>query len=181
MSDRTWLLRDELLNIPSQQLPLFVLSDNLRSFLAWGIRKHQHGYYNHFMIMHRKGFFASQDWIFREVPVENYLDRHRLKFWTNKEWTKVERRLLTRKIKRDLGKQWWRRLYDPLAIVGQFLNQEWIQVPGIDICSDKGRYLRYVDYAYNLEYPSPSDLNRWFQEKEQEKTGYRIFGRYSPD
>jgi hypothetical protein len=52
---------------------------------------------------------------------------------------------------------------------------------GIDIYSDKGRYLRYVDYGYNLKHPSPSDLNRWFQEKEQEERGYRVFGRYVAD
>jgi len=176
-----WLTKNTLRNLLPNILPLFVLSDNLRSFFAAGIKRHEHGNYNHFMVMHRTGFFASQDWIFREVPAEKYLEYHRLKFWTNKEWKKIERKLLIRKIKRDLEKAWWRRIYDPLAIVGQAINQEWIQIPGIDICSDKGRYLKYVDYTYNLKYPSPSDVNKWFQEKEQEKRKYRVFGRYSPD
>ena len=128
--NNVWLTRSAVRNIPPYLLPLFVLSDNLRSFFAAGIKKHQKGNYNHFMIMHRTGFFASQDWIFREVSVEKFLDHHRLKFWINTEWTKTERRLLIRKIKRDLKRAWWRRLYDPLAILGQARQVAMAAYPG---------------------------------------------------
>lgn len=162
-------------------LPLFVLSDNLRSFFSWGIKAHEKGFYNHFMIMHRPGYFASQNIIFREVPVENYLDYHRLKFWTNIYWTPLEKKFLIRKIQKDLKKSWWKRLYDPIAIIGQFFNQEWIQIPGLDICSDKSKYIKYVDQEFNLKHPSPTDINKWFNDPKQYQRGYFVFGRYVPD
>ncbi|MFC1895602.1 hypothetical protein ACFL0Q_02920 [Thermodesulfobacteriota bacterium] len=80
MTEQKWLTRQDVLDIPQRDLPMLVLSDNLRSVMSARIKEHESGCYNHMMWMRRPGFFASQDRLFREVPAEKYLDRHRFKF-----------------------------------------------------------------------------------------------------
>jgi hypothetical protein len=167
----------EIKNFPEDVFPLFVLSDNILSFISLTIKRHQKGLYNHFMIMHRSGMVATQDWIFREVSIENYLTKHRLKFYHNPKWTKRDKFTIISAIKRDLKKSWFKRLYDPVAIIGQLFHWEWLQIPGLDICSDKGKYLKLVDEKYDLKYPSPTDLNKYLKKRKC----YKVFGRYVPD
>lgn len=175
-----YLTSQAVLDIPERCLPLLVLSDNLRSFFGWAIKAHEHGCYNHLMWMVTPGFFHTQDVVFRRVPATKYLDgSHRLKFWTNINWNAPAQprlSLLRCKVRMDAQKKWWKRLYDPLAIVGQAFNMNWIQIPGIDICSDKASYLKLVDREYDLKHPSPTDVNRWCSEKRQQDRGYRVLG-----
>jgi hypothetical protein len=171
------LSRNDILSIPDELCPMIVLSDNIRSLISWGIKVHESGCYNHAMILMPGGKFASQDLLFRQVPVSNYFKRHRLKFWHCPLWTVEQRRTMLANIYNDLDKPWYKRLYDPLAIVGQAIHCDWIQIPGIDICSDKGKYLRLVDPLYDLNHPDPENLNRWLEKNRR----YQVYGRYVPD
>lgn len=179
MADR-YLTKKEILEIPESSLPLLVMSDNPYSFFGWAIRAHEKGCYNHLMWMHRPGWFASQDLVFREMPAESYAG-HRLKFWTCESWNSLHRALIRALIEEDLEKPWYKRRYDLVAIFGQGINCNWLQVPWLDICSDKAGYLKKVDKRYDLKHPSPTDVNAWLEDGDQYMRGYRVFGRYVPD
>ena len=177
----SWLTKSAVSNVPKDLLPMMVFSDNMRSFFSFGIKAKEKGFYNHFMWMYRPGFFASQDRTFREVPTENYVEKHRLKFCLNLMWSAKDRATIRKRIAKDLARKWYKRTYDYLAILGQAINMEWIQIPGLDICSDKARYLRFVDDRFDLKHPSPTNINQWLKEEAQRSRGYEVFARYSPD
>lgn len=172
-----FLSRSDILSIPDELCPMPVLSDNLRSLISWGIKVHEQGGYNHFMWLMPGGKFATQDLTFKEVPVSDYFKKHRLKLWHCPLWTVEQRRAIIKAIRRDLRKPWYKRIYDPLAIVGQALYLDWIQTPGIDICSDKGAYLKLADPTYPLAHPDPENINRWLENNRR----YQVYGRYVPD
>jgi hypothetical protein len=172
-----FLSKQDVLDIPDELLPMPVLSDCLRSLFGAGIKIHTSGAYNHFMWLISKGVLASQNYIFQKQPVSDYFKKYRLKFWYCHSWTPDERKKIIDAITSDLNKSWYKRLYDPVAILGQAIYCDFIQLPFIDICSDKGDYLSLVDPSYDLFHPDPEDVNRWL-----EKSGkYQVYGRYVPD
>lgn len=170
---------DKLLKLPPPYYPYFVLDDNLLSWCGVGIKRHTHGAYNHFMVCHKPGYFASQGWTYREVAVRNFLVGHRLKIFYNELWDMEHRKSVLLQIRKDLRKPLWKRVYDPVAIIGQYFGIDWLQIPGIDICSDAGEYIGLLDENYNLECPSPTDINQWLMAQPPER-GYKIL-RYAPD
>lgn len=176
-----WLTAKDILNIPEEGLPLLVLSDNIRSFLSWGIKAHQKGAYNHLMWMHKPGLVASQDLTFKESKIENYLKgSHRLKFW-GLDFNDGSKHFIRNLIHKDLSRPWYKRLYDPLQIIGKLIHIDSLQTPGLDICSDKAKYLRHVDKKYNAEvrrHRSPTEINKYFQTRED---GYFVYGRFALD
>ena len=173
---------DDLLTIPQEHLPLIVLSDNVTSFIAWAIKHHEKGMYNHAMMMHRPGRVATQNWFFADKSIDAYRDAHRLKLWTNINWTQEERQLMLDQIQHDLNRSFFFRRYDLLgSVVGQGLNLPWIQIPWMRYCSEScSYYIELVDWSVP-ERPSPPELNRWFQNEVQYKCGYRVYGRYFAD
>jgi hypothetical protein len=174
MSD--FLTRKDVLNIPRELLPMPILSDNLRSFFAWGIKAHTHGNYNHFMWLIEPGVLATQNLLYEKESVEKYFDNNRLKFWYC-QWSQEQRDKIIEAINYKLSLPWYRRRYDVLAIVGQLFNIESIQNPFVDICSDAGSYIKLVDDRYDLKHPAPADVNRWLESKPE----YHVYGRYVPD
>lgn len=173
------LTREDIHNIPPEKFPLLVFTDSIRSFFSWGIKARTKGYYNHFCWAHRPGFLASQDWIFHEVPIDEYLaGDHRLKFVYMPNVHKIKRIRMLVEIERDLKRRWYKKLYDPVAILGQALGLRFIQIPGLDICSDKGKYLRFADPDYDLCRPTPSDINSYTKSRPDR---YSVYGRYAPD
>ena len=171
------LSKQDISNIPKELCPMMVFSYGIGDAISTAIAIKEGGFYNHYMWLYRPGYFASQAMTFREIPVEEYLKKHALKFVYNQIWQVEDRAKLRHAIRMDLDKSWFQRLYDPLAIIGQLLNMEWIQIPGADICSDKGAYLKLVDKNYNLKHPSPTDINKW----SKEQPGYTVYGRYRLD
>jgi len=171
------LSQEEILNIPSDLMPMPVLSDNLTSFFAWGIKSHTKGAYNHFMWLVEPGIVASQGFTFSKESIEKYFKGYRLKFWYDPDWTSLERLVIQAYIDRSLNRPWYSRLYDWPAIVGQLFWHKF-QTPGLKICSDYGEALKEVDSNYDLECPDPTQVNKWL-EKYPEK--YKVYGRYVPD
>ncbi len=173
----TLLDRKAIFNIPKELCPMMVFSYGVRSPVATAIAIKEKGLYNHFMWLLKPGLLATQDVTFRKIPIDAYLKKHALKFAYNKTWQEGDRKILREAIEEGLAKPWYRRLYDPLAIVGQAFNIEWLQIPGIDICSDKAKYLKLVDKNYDLKHPSPTNINNWMKTQ----PGYEVYGRYRLD
>ena len=170
---------EQIKNIPQEDLPLAVLSADASKFFASGIRLFKKCYYNHFMWMHRTGYFASQGFTYAEKSVEEYTTKTtRYKFWYNPQWTTVEKSTMISEIYYWLNKPAFTTRYDWIAIIGQALNIAWIQNPFTRICSDYGSLLKKVDPRYNLKNPSPDQVNEWL--KKWAKT-YSVYGRYAPD
>ena len=179
--DEKWLTKEDISNIPKEYTPMLVLSDAVQSVVAARIKSLQNGTYNHLLwLINIKGknVFASQDSTFKLIELSKYIDnKHRLKFWYNKEWTKEDKITILSSIKSYLELPWYKRLYDPLQIIGIRLGLNWVQMPGTRICSDYADILKFVDFNYDLFHPSPPDVNRWLKKQEY----YEVYGRYSPD
>ena len=171
------LSREDVMNIPERLLPMVVFSDNLRSFFSSAIKQHSEGNYNHLMWLVRPCVIASQNYLFQSQPVQDYFNGFRLKFWHCPEWTPAQRKQIIDAIDADLAQPWYRRMYDYLAIVGQGIGISALQTPGIDICSDKGKYLKLVDLHYDLAHPDPEDVNHYLMMQRK----YEVYGRYLPD
>lgn len=164
-------------DVPQSLLPMVVLSDNLRSVFSAGIKAHEHGTYNHLMWMIRPGFVASQNSLFKEIPIEKFKNAHRLKLWANPLWNDEQRGAITAALKFELRQPWYKRRYDYLQILGKLIGADWLQVPWADICSDKADHLRKADARYDLKHPSPTEVNRWLTAYAE----YTIYMRYTPD
>lgn len=180
MSERT-LSIDDILKIPASALPLIVFSDGIRSFISWGIRRRTKGSYSHVMFMASPGFFLSQDILFRQVPVERYLQgSHRLKFVGNRLWSNHTKRQLRSHAIELARLPWWKRRYDLLGVAGQLFGLDSLNIPWLDYCSEKvTNIIRQADPMLVMKHPSPTDLN-WYT-KEGQKRGYYVYGRYAPD
>ena len=165
--------------IPESALPLFVLSDDRRSFIGWGIKNHSRGSYNHSMVMHRPGYFASQDFGgYREVKVEKYMKPSIiLKFWQYKDMPIEVKKYIIDKVYKDLKAPWYRKMYDFLGILGQLIPGRWtrkINIPWANYCSERvGGYLRSIPMKIPL-HPSPTDLNRLFKKTSK----MLVYGRW---
>jgi len=175
----TYLTKDDLMAIPFEKYPMPVLSDSLRSFFSWGIKAHEKGCYSHFMWLFDKGLLASQGLFgFKKVSIGNYLSKYRLKLWECYTLTPSKRWLIRKEILNELGRPWYKNMYDLAAYPCQLLGWHWLQVPGADLCSDKAKYLRLVDPEFTLSHPDPEQVNRWLAEHPDR---YRVYGRYTPD
>lgn len=179
MDTRRLLTAEEVLNIPEELCPMMAFSYKLGSHVAAAIAAKDHGYYNHFMWVLRPGVVASQDILFKRVPLKDYLDMHTMKFVYSQNWTAEDRAKMLKAINEDLSRPWYRRIYDPVAILGQAVNVNGFQLPGADICSDKVKYIKLVEPGFNLKYCSPIDINRWT--KARQADGYTVYGRYRLD
>ncbi len=163
------------LELTFDDLPLFVLSDDLRSFISWGIRAHSKGNYNHIMMMVRPRVFATQSFLYKEVNIKKFMKPSvRMKFWQPQidNITKIE---ITDKVEKALEAPWWKRRYDFLGVAGQFLNIRWIQVPYLNYCSEReAENARLIPFCRDIpKRPTPADMNRYFKTKTEMKVlGY---------
>lgn len=176
-----WLTKEDIYNIPKEDTPLLVISDAVQSIVAARIKSLQNGHYNHLMwLINIKGknVFASQDTTFKLVELDKYVDnKHRLKFWYDKEWTNMEKVTILSSIQSYLELPWYKKMYDPLQIFGIRIGAKWLQMPGTRICSDFGDQLGLVDFNYQLSHPSPPEVNRWLKKHSY----YEVYGRYTSD
>ena len=170
---------ESLLNITQKDLPLLVVSDNLRSWVSARIKKHTHGGYNHLMWMVEPGKFITQEFPFLiERPVEYFFDGYRIKLWHNPNWTPLQKIKITTMLAKRLRAPWYKKIYDPLQIVGIRLGVRWLQIPGIRICSDHSDILKDIEPDWNFKTgPSPEEINRYLETRPE----YKVFGRYMED
>lgn len=166
-------------------LPIIVLSDDLRGFIGWAIKFHTSGNYNHAFIMHKPGMMVSQDFGgFRERSIDRYLvPTQMLKFWRIKDLNPNEKAIIQAAITQRLALPPWRRAYDFLGtFVGQFLRIKWIQSPWQEYCSEQVNddYISHIPRVarMGIKEPFPSELDSVFRNypEEMEVVGYRWGG-----
>ncbi len=152
------------LKFTQKDFPIWVFSDNLRSFLGWGIRAHSKGNWSHCMIMTEPGMVATQGFTYKSIPIQSYmLPEYRMKFWQYPYLTNTEKADINRQVEKDLAAPWWRRNYDFLGVIGQGLHIRWLQSSLNSYCSE-----RMADYQKNINliknripsHPSPAELNK---------------------
>lgn len=148
------------LEITKKELPILVLSDDVRDPVSFVIKVHDKGNYGHTMWWIEPEVLASQGGLYKRVPLEKYLSgRHRLKFW-QPNLTGSEKIELIRTINAKLDQPWWFRTYDYVGIFGQLVRLKSIQIPFQNYCSERdARYIRKYIPEIPLR-PSPSELNR---------------------
>lgn len=158
-------LINPLTDIREEDLPLIVLSDDMLSFLGWAIRSHQSNIYNHAMIMHRVGFVASQEYLYKERPIEYFMKpRYRLKLWKYTLMTQEDRINITNAVYNKLSAPWYNRMYDYIGILGQAIHLNKLNNPFKNYCSeDVADKFRLVPALKNImpEHPSPSEINKF--------------------
>jgi len=166
------------LSLKRQHLPVIVLTDDIRGFMGWIIKAHQHGNYNHIMMMVYPGSVVTQGWTYKEVDIEEtYMTgKHRLKFWRIKDLTPQERINIEEAVDKDLKAPWYRKMYDVVGIIGKLIRIRKIQSPWQYYCNERvERYLRLIP-SLRLKIPlhsSPSHLNKLFKGlTEMEFVGY---------
>ena len=151
-----------------------ILSDDLYSPIAWLIRlithRRQHvvGSYSHGMIAGRVGHVISQGALLREQKIDRWLRRCRLKVWVPVtpagalDWMALDE--MFRAATRRLAKRWWKRMYDPLGILGQWLGARWLQSPWADYCTEMTGEVAWVADSRIPIHESPAGLNAWFKQ-----------------
>lgn len=167
------------LKIKEKDLPLIVLSDDLRGFMGWAIKAHTHGAYNHAMLMIEPGTFVSQGGTYKKVPISTYTSgKHRLKFWTY-PFSEDEKSMIRFQVKEDLAQNWWRKSYDWLGVIGQLLKIRKLNNPRKSYCSERvAKYMRLVSALKTFNpHPSPSGINRICKIIPQ----FKVFGHFFVD
>ena len=144
----------------------FILCNDANGMLGWFIKWYTKGNYCHAMISRKPGWVCTQNDMFKEVPLSDYLtNTEGLKFWRIIGLTPDEFTLINSKIDADLNAPWYKRMYNYLGLFGQALHIPGISMPGQDICSQRdAEYLRLLPRLALVipEHPSPAQLDSIF-------------------
>lgn len=124
------------------------------------------------MIMIEPGYFVSQGLSYKKVPVEAYMKSNiRLKFWRFKTHNKEYNREIIEAVLKDLGLPWWKKRYDWLGIVGQFIPGRWtrkLNFMSRKYCSERvADYVRIIYPEFKNIHPTPSEINEFFKTKKE--------------
>jgi hypothetical protein len=146
------------------KFPCVVLSQNVQSIIGSAINAISHGAYSHIMWQIDKDTMASQEPIgFVKRGLENFTTaKHKLKFFEIVDAT--DRLRIGVDINARLELPWWKRRYDYLGILGQWLHIPCIQNPNAYFCSELEAVLLNKYCGLNLPlHTSPSELNKLFK------------------
>lgn len=181
--------------ISPEDLPLIVFSDNLKgNFFNNATKLHTDGFWPHIMFLHRlRGarppfttdnptpMLATQGLTFREVPITNYMQHHRLKFW--KLTNSNARQAMLFLINKQLNESFWNLPYDYLGLVGQLLGIPQLNIPWLKYCSERvGDILKNVDSDFHKSQPTPSYIDRFFVRSNKAFNGkYELLGYHIPN
>lgn len=164
--------------IKLSDLPLIVLADNTRSFMGLLIKLHSRGAYSHIMTMCREGYFASQGWMYKEVKIEKYLKKYRLKFWICKDLTEEERIEWIALTKKELNEPWWKRRYDIIGVgIGQLFNIRWFNNFRTKYCSERVANKIRLLGLYVKKHRTPSEINFLLRISDR----FEVYGHYLPE
>ena len=152
-----------------EDYPVVVLSCDMIGFIPWAIRAVTKDNYNHIMEAHRYGHFASQNFLYSDVPFESYMNvNHKLKVWTIKDITETERLRWKLAIKRDLAQPWYLRLYDFLGVVGHLLHVRWLNVPYRNYCSERvQKHLEEVFGFDIIKHATPAEIDDFLEKHDR--------------
>ena len=163
-------------DITDEDCPVFVQSSDTKSFFGWGIRKRTKSNWNHSMIMRKSGHFCTQGWTYKEVLIEKYMKRGiMMKFWVCQDITAEEKNAIMIKIKVDLKKPWYKKMYDIPGVVGQLFGLRWFNVPSLNYCSERTASKDRVILPNIPPHPTPENRDHIFQNSPRlELLGYYI-------
>ena len=156
------------LDLTQEDMPVFVFSDDRRSFIGWAIKAHSKGNYNHIMIMVNPCRVVTQGGTYKEIPIKRYMKPFiHLKFWKCHNITPAEAYQIFNKVGKDLKLPWWRKLYDFIGIVGHLVGVRWVNIPWLSYCSE--RVLSYVRVILKdvESRQSPAELNELFKKEKR--------------
>lgn len=172
------LSRIAVLQVPANELPMLVLTDNMSGWISRKIRKHSHGYYSHVMWMAEPGMVVSQGWTLKQQPIEGWLDgTYRIKLWRNPGWTQQDKNRIRYWLEKQLARPLRERTYDWVGIIGQALKVGSINLPHKKYCSEAAAEVLSKVEPYNKLHPSPADINRWCKASKR----MEVYGAYDPD
>lgn len=178
-------------DLTPEDLPLIVFSDMTSGFVQWLIKWRTKAHWNHCMIAHKPGLFASQGNRFSEVPYERYMKRgNRLKFVEVIGLSVEAKAAILNHVEEKLALPWWRNLYDVPGIVGQALGISWFNMGKLNYCSEavalhlfdahdfiEDQDLRAVIAKIPL-HGSPRDINDYFKAN---PAHFRAFAHFDAD
>lgn len=179
--------------ITDKDIPLIVFSDLTSGLIEFFIKMRTKGDYNHVMLMHRPGYFASQGNTYSEVPISRYMKKNsRLKFYQIVGLTPVQRRFIVESVEKKLKKPFWQKWYDWVGIAGQAVGIKNINIPGLEYCSeDAPHHPKYMaskalepqSELYRVimgmpEHASPQGLNEYFKKYPDV---FRVFMKWEAD
>lgn len=166
--------------LTQNDLPLIVLADDRRSWIAWLIKKHSRGNYNHIMEMHKPGLFASQNpGGYKEISISKYLKPHiTLKAWKYKPLTEKQKIEWLDNIQKEVNEPWRLKGYDYLGIIGQLTKIRWINNPWKKYCSERvGTRIRNILEFHLPKRRTPAEINRFCKRT----PGFMCLGKHDWD
>jgi hypothetical protein len=155
--------------IKDEDCPVFVSVCDIRGIVGFGIRERTGGNLNHSMIMRRAGYFASQNLLYKEIPLDSYVRKGViLKFWRCKDIKPFEKKLILNCVDVDLNASWFKRFYDFPGIIGQATGLRWINNPWRAYCSERtGKYASVIIPDLTGKRPNPVELDEAYQKSER--------------
>jgi hypothetical protein len=149
-------------------MPVFILCDGLKDPVAAITKMHTSGNYSHSVVMVNPGEVISQDYILRSKSIDGYRSpNYVLKcIRVNRLSKKVKQQILDA-VTTDLARPWYKKVYDILGFVGQFIKVPKLNTPWLNYCSENtAKYMR-LDPRVEAVLPkqvSPSDIDRVVKE-----------------
>lgn len=114
-----------------------IFSDHTSGPIEYFIKLRTKGMYNHVMMSISRGKFVSQGNTYSEVDMVRYMKKgNRLFFFSMNNLTQEQRDCIMRSIQRKLSLPWWRKMYDWVGIAGQALGIKFININGLNYCSE---------------------------------------------
>ena len=124
--------------IKIEEYGIFVVySDQTSGLIEWIIKMRTKGLVNHVMFSITPGWFVSQGNTYSEVEMDRYMKKgNRLYFFRLLGLTPEQEQAIRDSIKKKLALPWWRKLYDWIGISGQALGIKWVNIDGLNYCSE---------------------------------------------
>ena len=126
-------------DIDIKDLPMLVFSDKTsRDFISTIIKlRHKNSTVNHVMWLYSPDKFASQNNTYALVDTAQYMrEGNRLLFFELIGFTPIQKRIILKSIERKLALPWYKKAYDYVGILGQALGIKWINISGLNYCSE---------------------------------------------
>ena len=147
--------------INRKDFPVVVMSCDLIGFIPWAIRAITKDNWNHVMESRKCGAFVSQNLMYAEIAFSSYMNRyHKLKIWTIKDMSEIEKIQWNASINRDLGSPWYSRLYDFLGVLGHLLGIRWLNAPYRSYCSERVRKHLVEVFGFDIiKHATPAEID----------------------
>lgn len=166
----------DLIEVDDSLFPMIAFSQRKQDFISEYIKTFTNAEYSHVMWFHRPGYFATQDWTFKEVTVSSYIG------YTNvnmeiiyfSDWVESERKRFLYEINKLVNRKGF---YDILGVIGHFFKNPKIQINNLNYCSESiWNIFQKINYEPEW-HPTPKEL-RWYLKKYYRA---KVYGTYKSE